>query len=396
MEKNEISIGRSRLNDLVVQNKEVSNFHAKLIFEQDGSLWIYDMDSTNGVFVNGIKIRTKHRVMPSDKIKLGSFDLDWQQAILVGDSPIKDQQEQISNLISEKQDRNPALKWIVGSLALLVLLILFFTTGLFEKSKEIISEVTQSWQLKNDKIVYDISCLADETDGGKLIKVMSDAKKVLLAADSVKIEAKEEVEVGIELKEEIEAEYSFTNEANYTTRVNKVFSTLIAELDSPRFDYEIYVVESDTVNAFTAGGKIFIFTGIIDFTANDDELASIIGHEIYHNELGHIGNMLKEMKVARNWLGEGLGDISYYVTSLLTTSFNQENEVYSDLYGLDLAVKAGYNGCAGIDFWQRMQEKEEPGSKSLFDKFIRSHPFSAERVNCNKKHIDLNYYHQCN
>lgn len=397
MEKNEISIGRSKLNDLVIQNKEVSNFHAKLLFESNGTLWIYDMDSTNGVYVNGVKIKTKHRVMPNDKIKLGSCDLDWQEALLVGDSPVKEPQIQYINPVSKKgMDRSSTLKWILGFLVLLALSILFFTTGLFEKSKKIISEVTQSWQLKNDKIVYDISCLVDETDGGKLIKVMKDAKKEFLGVDSVKVELKEEEEVGLGVKKEIDEEYEYSSDPKYTSRVNKVFSDLMAQLDTPRLNYKIYLVESETVNAFTAGGQIFIFTGIIDFAANDDELACIIGHEIYHNELGHIGDKLKELKVARNWLGEGLGDIAYYVTSILTTSFNQENEVYSDLYGLDLAVKAGYNGCAGIDFWQRMQEKEEPGSKSLFDKFSRSHPFSAERVNCNKKHIDLNYYHQCN
>ena len=272
-----------------------------------------------------------------------------------------------------------------------IYLVLFYLTFM----TSVLGVAQQFKKLKINKLVYDISCLVDETEGGKLIKVMKDAKKEFLGVYSVKVEVKEEEEVGLGVKKEIDEEYEYSSDPKYTSRVNKVFSDLMAQLDTPRLNYKIYVVESETVNALTAGGQIFIFTGIIDFAANDDELACIIGHEIYHNELGHIGDKLKELKVARNWLGEGLGDIAYYVNSILTTSFNQENEVYSDLYGLDLAVKAGYNGCAGIDFWQRMQEKEEPGSKSLFDKFSRSHPFSAERVNCNKKHIDLNYYHQC-
>ncbi len=102
------------------------------------------------------------------------------------------------------------------------------------------------------------------------------------------------------------------------------------------------------------------------------------------------------MKVAQNWFGEGLGDLAYYVTSLVSASFNQENEVYSDLYGLDLAVKAGYDGCAGIGFWDRMQANEEESSGTFLEKFFRSHPYSQERASCNRKHIDTNYYHQCN
>jgi pSer/pThr/pTyr-binding forkhead associated (FHA) protein len=397
MEKNEISIGRSRVNDLVVPHKEVSSFHCKLVFHTDGSLWIHDMDSTNGVFVNGIRIRAKHRVMPGDLIRLGSYDLDWQQALLAGNDaePAKEKMQPSPMVESGKTQSSPALKWAVIASVFVGLLIVFFNTGLFEKSKEIIAEVTQTWQLKNKDIVYDISCLVDETQGGKLIKVIGDTKKELMGVDSVKIDIKEEEEVGLAVKKQIDKEYKYSNDPEYTDRINRIFSKLRSKMDKSKFKYEIHVVESETINAFTAGGQIFVFTGIIDFAANDDELACIIGHEIYHNELGHIENKLKELKVARNWLGEGLGDIAYYVTSLLTTSFNQENEVYSDLYGLDLAVKAGYSGCAGIAFWERMQEKENPGKRTLFDKFMRSHPYSDERVSCNKYHIDLNYYHQC-
>lgn len=394
MKKNEISIGRSKINDLIVQHKEVSSFHSKLVFQSDGTLWIYDLDSTNGVYVNGIRIKIKHRILPGDKIKLGPYDFDWQKALLVGDSSVKEQQ-QFSNHFTPKKTSS-TIKWVVISFSLLLISITFLTTDLIDITRELVSEETETWQLKNAQIVYDISCLVEDTEGGGIIKVLGDAKKEWMGVDSIEVEVKEEEEVGDGVKMEIDKEYTYSNDPKYTTRVQKVFSDLMNDLENPRFNYEIHVVESETINAFTAGGQIFIFTGIIDFAVNDDELACIIGHEIYHNELGHIGEKLKEMKVARNWLGEGLGDVAYYVSSLLTSSFNQENEVYSDLYGLDLAVKAGYNGCAGIDFWQRMQLNEEPNEKSLFDKFTRSHPYSEERVNCNKEHIDTNYYHQCN
>ena len=395
MEKNEISIGRSRLNDLVINHKEVSNFHSKLDFLPDGTLWIYDMDSTNGVFVNGERIKGKSKVMPNDIIKLGSYPFDWQQAILVSTQP--DEAEQKVELTSGRNERNSSFfRWIVVGLIIIVGSIVIYATGLFEKSKELISEVTQSWALKNDPIVYDISCLVDETTGGKLIKAFGDSKKEVLGFEKMEIDIKEEVEVGIEVKKEIDEEYQYSQEPKYTERVEKIFSSLVSKMEKPRFDYKYHIVKSDSINAFTAGGQIFIFTGIIDFARSDDELASILSHEIYHNELGHIGDQLKEMKIARNWLGDGLGDIAYYVTSIFTTSFNQENEVYADLYGLDLAVKAGFNGCAGIQFWERMQEKEGQDSSTFLDKFFRSHPFSQERANCNRKHIDLNYYHQCN
>lgn len=394
MEKNEISIGRSRLNDLVIDHKEVSNFHSKLDFLPDGTLWIYDMDSTNGVFVNGERIKGKSKVMPNDIIKLGSYPFDWQQAILVS-SKGEHVEQMSSTALGENIKRPSYSRWILIGLFVFIGVILIYATGILEKSKGFVSEVTKSWTLKNNPIVYDISCLVDESTGGNLIKVIGDAKKDILGIDKVVIEIKEEEEVGLEVKKMIDEEYQYSQDLKYTDRIGKIFSNLISKMDNPKFEYQYYVVESDEINAITAGGQIFVFTGIIDFAANDDELASILAHEIYHNELGHIGDQLKEIKIAQNWLGDGLGDLAYYVTSIFSVSFNQENEVYSDLYGLDLAVKAGYNGCAGINFWERMQETDSLESSTVVDKFFRFHPFSHERVSCNRKHIDFNYYHRC-
>lgn len=393
MKEMEVSIGRSSLNDLVVPNKQVSNFHAKLVFQSDGSLWIYDLDSTNGVFVNGAKVSRKVRVMPGDSIKLGSYSLDWEKEILA--SPQEAAQSPRNSLPTKKKSGGALI-------AVLFVLILFgagialYALGIFEKSIGLISEATDSWALKNDPIVYDISCLVDQTEEGKLIKILGDTKNEVLGVDQVEVTVEEEKEVGLEVKAQIEQEYNYSQDPIYTERLDRIFSKLISKMDNPKFDYEYHIVESEDINAFTAGGQVFIFTGIIDFAASDDELASILGHEIYHNELGHIGDKLKETKVAQNWFGEGLGDLAYYVTSLVSASFNQENEVYSDLYGLDLAVKAGYDGCAGIGFWERMQANEEESDGSFIERFFRSHPYSQERASCNRKHIDTNYYHQCN
>jgi len=389
----EVSIGRSSLNDLVISQNQVSSFHAKLVFQSDGSLWIHDLDSTNGVYINGAKVSRKARVTPGDSIKLGTYLLDWEKEIIA--SP---QEAAPSPRNSRPAKKKSGGAWI-GVIVVLMLLgagFALYALGIFEKTKGLISQATDSWAIKNDPIVYDISCLVEQTDEGKLIKILGDTKNEVLGVDQVEVSVEEEKEVGLEVKVQIEQEYNYSQNPIYTERIKRIFSKLMSKMDNPKFDYEYHIVESEDINAFTAGGQVFIFTGIIDFAANDDELACILGHEIYHNELGHIGDKLKEMKVAQNWFGEGLGDLAYYVTSLVSTSFNQENEVYSDLYGLDLAVKSGYDGCAGIGFWERMHTNEEASDGSFIERFFRSHPYSQERASCNRAHIDRNYYHQCN
>ena len=65
-----MSIGRADDNDIVIHNRTVSSHHATLSFE-GGVFYISDNDSTNGIFVNDIKI-TKSKVNNDDIIRIGA------------------------------------------------------------------------------------------------------------------------------------------------------------------------------------------------------------------------------------------------------------------------------------------------------------------------------------
>ena len=63
------SIGRLDINDISVHNGAVSRYHAKIALTEDG-FKIYDLDSENGVFVNGERT-TEHLLSDGDRIELG-------------------------------------------------------------------------------------------------------------------------------------------------------------------------------------------------------------------------------------------------------------------------------------------------------------------------------------
>src|SRR5689334_5431939 len=72
--KSELSVGRTEGNDLVLNHPSVSRKHAR--FEpRDGSWWIIDLKSTNGVKVNGNLVSEGH-VNAGDKILVGSVQLE--------------------------------------------------------------------------------------------------------------------------------------------------------------------------------------------------------------------------------------------------------------------------------------------------------------------------------
>lgn len=66
-----MTIGRNDANDIVLDNRTVSGTHATLTNE-GGLFYITDNDSTNGIFVNDIRITSKNKVSTGDQIRIGS------------------------------------------------------------------------------------------------------------------------------------------------------------------------------------------------------------------------------------------------------------------------------------------------------------------------------------
>jgi len=64
-----IKIGREQGNDIVIDDKKTSREHAKLKME-DGKFVLYDLASSNGTFVNGVKIQNQS-ILDSDEIQIG-------------------------------------------------------------------------------------------------------------------------------------------------------------------------------------------------------------------------------------------------------------------------------------------------------------------------------------
>ena len=242
-----------------------------------------------------------------------------------------------------------------------------------------------------EKIVYDFSCM-EEDDISSFINFGSDIEKELLQTLGDPVTLAEEVECGDSTLAELKKEGNLVQSGTDYQRVKNILSKLTPKIKAAKgYSYQIYVVNSQEINAFTIGGKIFINTAMISFCKSDDELACIIGHEIAHNELGHINDGISRLKTAGNF-GE-VGQMSSAIASMATTSFNQKNEAHSDFVGIDLAYAAGYNGCASTILWSRMKAQE--GSRQGLDTFFSSHPFSSKRETCAKQHIVSNYKVEC-
>lgn len=77
--KPEVRIGRQLDNDIIVEDKRVSRYHAQIKFQPNGEFELYDLGSTNGITINNIPNRRQHTLRNGDHFKIGSYDFQFQR-----------------------------------------------------------------------------------------------------------------------------------------------------------------------------------------------------------------------------------------------------------------------------------------------------------------------------
>jgi ABC-type multidrug transport system ATPase subunit/pSer/pThr/pTyr-binding forkhead associated (FHA) protein len=80
LDKDRITIGRDAANDVVIDHPVVSKRHAEIL-KEDGKVILVDLGSTNGTFVNGIKVK-RHTLQELDRIVIGPSELHFSGASL--------------------------------------------------------------------------------------------------------------------------------------------------------------------------------------------------------------------------------------------------------------------------------------------------------------------------
>ena len=153
------------------------------------------------------------------------------------------------------------------------------------------------------------------------------------------------------------------------------------------WQWEVNLISSNQVNAFCMpGGKIAFYTGILDqLKLTDDEAAMVMGHEIAHALREHARERIGKGAATNIGAGLvsqifGLGQLGQTVTNygaqLLTLQFGREDESESDLVGMELGARAGYDPRAAVTLWQKMGAI----SKGAPPQWLSTHPSGATRI----------------
>ena len=160
----------------------------------------------------------------------------------------------------------------------------------------------------------------------------------------------EEIEMGKRAAAYIKGNFYFESGQEINTRVNAIVQRLVAVCDRKTLPFTCNIIDSCSINAFSApGGRIYLTCGLLRFAETEDEVAGIIGHEVAHASLRHASKLYCE--VMKNY---GQKTENNTVSGLLLlNSHLEEFEVDADAVGVLYAQKAGFNPNGLQNFLER-------------------------------------------
>lgn len=195
-----------------------------------------------------------------------------------------------------------------------------------------------------------------------------------------------EIQIGREAARQVAGQIALSRDPAVTNRVRAIGERLVQALPRRDYDYEFYVVEDKTPNAFTIpGGKIYVHTGLLNFAASEAEVAGVMAHEIGHAYQRHPAKSISRQygvetlsrllfKGNQNQL-QGIG--LQIAKGSLSNYYGRGDEFEADETGFYILRRAGMPTRGLVSFFTRLQTLERRGSTL---KFLSSHPPTQERI----------------
>lgn len=215
-------------------------------------------------------------------------------------------------------------------------------------------------------------------------------------------------EYGHEVLSELSEKFELDRDDNNINRVRDLVDRLAQGGHVDQSPWHVHVLKDDTFKnaAATRGNFVFVWTGMLKTVQNDDELATILAHEMSHVLAKHTAEDPAEETssilagVAGSVAGavlsqQGLGplaDLGETITreligAILINPTSQEHELEADQIGLFLMADSGFDPQSATDFWRRVQN--DPDFSSDFLGFLSSHPSSGDRLIALEKYLPM-------
>ena len=194
---------------------------------------------------------------------------------------------------------------------------------------------------------------------------------------------------------QMQQEMPVSRNPDHNAQVQRVGGRLAAVVadEMPGIEWEFVVFDDPSINAFAMpGGKVGVFSGLIELADSDDELAVVIGHELAHVQQRHANQRLSA-ELIRMGLGVAVAygasrsdridpNLAMAAFGLGTQvgvmlPFSRHHEYEADYIGLLIMARAGYDPNAAVTFWEKMEAASDGGR---VPEYLSTHPAPGNRI----------------
>jgi beta-barrel assembly-enhancing protease len=206
-----------------------------------------------------------------------------------------------------------------------------------------------------------------------------------------------EVRMGQAINEQILKEYTLVDDPLVQNRVEEIGRKIAAVCDRRDIEYSFRVLKDDEVNAVSLpGGFVYINSGLLERTKNDDELAGVVAHEVAHIVARHSIKKLQALNsyslirllgvVAPGQSAAAMGTAADAAFVELLMGYSREDELLADQLAARYSRAAGYDPRGILNFLATLQEvnrKQPLRPKSYY----KTHPYVPDRIRVVKQEL---------
>jgi predicted Zn-dependent protease len=202
---------------------------------------------------------------------------------------------------------------------------------------------------------------------------------------------RDELKLGTQLHREVTKKYNLTDVG--LERVERLGQRCARASMRPNLVYKFHVIQSREINGFSLpGGHIYITTAMLKL-ADDNELASVLAHEVGHVAARHSLKTLKQSQEYNN-IAKSLGELTgvagdvardlgvtlgQIIGAGLLTFHTRDEEREADFLGVRTLPKAGFDSQGMVTMFQKLLRIEERNS-DLLGSLFSDHPDAQERI----------------
>lgn len=205
-------------------------------------------------------------------------------------------------------------------------------------------------------------------------------------------------EIGEHILTELRSHDMILQDPLVTDYIRDVGHRIASHSDSPETKVHYYVMNTPAINSFALpGGNVFIFTGLLLMTDNENELAGVIAHETAHVTQHHIARSVADSQGV-GWkelagiigglvLATATGNPQVAMAAMMGTqaaliqhqiNFTRHDEAEADRMGIGFMARAGYNPDGMAELFEKMDMMARGEIKP--PAFLVDHPLFPARI----------------